>query len=129
MSQNMSIYQEFISKLESEELLEVCNVLQEEIIQFPHIEIKKKFNLPFFYGKTWICYLNLVKKKEIELCFVRGRELPSKELLNFKERVMIGGLSFQKETDIDYGVLKLLLEEATTLDQEKPYTFTKKKKK
>ncbi len=125
----MSIYNDFLNKLEQQELVEVSNVLHDEIMTFSHIEIKKKFNLPFFYGKTWICYLNLIKKKEIELCFVRGRELQSKELLNFKDRVMIGGLSYKSKNDIDYGVLKLLLEEAITLDQNEPYTFTKKKKK
>ena len=125
----MSIYQEFITALESEELVEVCNTLRNEILLFPNIEIKKKFNIPFFYGKTWICYLNLVKKREIELAFVRGRELASKELLDFKNRDMVGGISYKQVADIDFGELKLLLEEAVTLDQEKPYTFTKRKKK
>jgi hypothetical protein len=124
----MSIYNDFLNKLDRPELIDVSNVLRDEITAFTHIELKKKYNLPFFYGKTWICYFNLIKKKEIELCFVRGRELPSKELLNFKERVMIGGLSFKTIEEIDFGILKLLLEEAVTLDQEKPYTFVKKKK-
>lgn len=125
----MSIYPEFLSKLDNENLIEVCNTLHNEIMQYPHIEIKKKFNLPFFYGKTWICYMNLIKKKEIEFLFVRARELPSKELLNFKDRVMIGGLTFKTVDDIDIGVLRLLLEEAIHLDNNKPYTFVKKKKK
>lgn len=129
----MSIYTEFIETIESEALRTVCNALHDEILLYPNTLIKKKFNLPFFYGNTWVCYLNFVKKKgsadkEVELCFVRGRELPSKELLNFKERVMIGGLSFSTIDAIDWGILKLLLEEAIHLDQERPYTFTKKKK-
>jgi len=124
----MSIYNEFLSKLNTNTLQEVCEALHDEIIQYPNIKIKEKFKLPFFYGTTWICYLNFVKKKEIEFLFVRGRELPSKELLNFKDRVMIGGLTYKHKEEIDYGILKLLLEEAITLDAEKPYTFTKKKK-
>ena len=125
----MDIYEEFIGKLSNDKLVDVCNQLREEILHYPNIEITKKFNLPFFYGKTWVCYLNLVKKREIELAFVRGRELPSKELLNFKERVMIGGLTYKSVTNLDLGILRLLLEEAITLDQEKPYTFVKRKKK
>ena len=129
----MNIYEEFIAKFNNEKLIEVCHFLREEIMQHPHIKIQKKFNLPFFYGKTWVCYVNGIKKRKkitgIELCFVRGRELPSKELLDFKDRVMIGGLTFQKVADIDMGVLKLLLEEAMILDHEKPYTFVKRKKK
>lgn len=131
----MQIYQEFLAKLNDEKLIAVCEALREKMLEFSQIKILKKFNLPFFYGKTWICYFNLVQKKvkgatiaEIELCFVRGRELPSKELLNFKKRTMIGGLSFKKSSDIDWGIVQLLLEEAITLDAEKPYTFTKKKK-
>ncbi len=125
----MTIYDDFLRKLEDENLIEVCNTLRDEVMKYPNLEIKKKFNLPFFYGKTWICYLNLIKEQEIELCFVRGRELPSKELLNFKKRVMIAGLSFKKVSDIDFGVLKLLLEEAVELDNCKPYTFIKRQKK
>ena len=125
----MEVYANFIRQLDNDNLINICESLKDEIMQYSHIEIKKKFNLPFFYGKTWVCYLNLVKNKEIELAFVRGRELPSKELLNFKDRAMIGGLTFESVSDIDKGVLKLLLDEAITLDQEKPYTFVKNKKK
>jgi len=129
----MSIYDEFLLSLPNRNLKDLCDTLKQTIMEYPNTVIKKKFNLPFFYGNTWVCYLNLVKKKgsvdkEIELCFVRGRELPSKELLNFKERVMIGGLSYSTINAIDWGILKLLLEEAIHLDQERPYTFTKKKK-
>lgn len=123
----MDIYDEFTTKLQNDDLAEVCHAIRKEVLAFPQIQIKKKFNLPFFYGKTWICYLNLLKTKEIEFLFVRARELPSKELLHFKNRVMVAGLSYKKVNDIDFGVLKLLLEEAMTLDQEKPYTFVKKK--
>lgn len=123
----MSVYNEFYNKLPNDNLREVCSSLCETIMQYPNLEIKKKFKLPFFYGNTWICYFNFLKTQEIEICFVRGRELQSKELLNFKERVMIGGLSYKTIDDIDDGVIKLLLEEAVNLDGEKPYTFTKKK--
>lgn len=125
----MSIFNEFIGKLDNTELEEVANTLREEIMNYPNIKLLKKFNLPFFYGNTWLCYLNLIKKKEIELCFVRARELSSKELLNFKERVMVAGLSYKTKSDIDLGILKLMLEETIELDAEKPYTFVKKKKK
>ncbi len=125
----MEIYNHFIDKLEDDALKDICHTLNKEILTFPHLKILKKFNLPFFYGKTWICYLNLIKKKEIELCFVRGRELQSKELLDFKKRSMIGGLTYRTIDDIDFGVLKLLLEEAVALDNNKPYTFVKRKKK
>lgn len=123
----MAIYDEFLNKLHAQNLVAVCNCLKETILAYPNIAIKKKFGLPFFYGKTWICYLNLLKTQEIEICFVRGRELPSKELLNFKKRVMVGGLSYKTIEAIDHGILKLLLDEAISLDIEKPYTFTKNK--
>ncbi len=126
----MTIYQTFINQLPNQNLAEVCHTLRNEIGTYPTTKILKKFNLPFFYGNTWICYLNFIKKsEEIELCFVRAKELPSKELLNFKERTMVAGLSYQTVAEIDMGILKLLLQEAIALDMETPYTFSKKKKK
>lgn len=125
----MSIYNDFLSKLPEDNLVEVCQQISTKILEYPNIEIKKKFKLPFFYGNTWICYFNFLKTQEIEFLFVRAREFPSKELLDFKDRVMIGGLSYKSVADIDFGILNLLLEEAITLDTEKPYTFTKKKKR
>ncbi len=125
----MDVYETFLNKLPNPDLLKVCNTLYEELMVFPQLKMLRKFNLPFFYGKTWICYFNLVKKNQIELCFVRARELPSKELLDFKGRSMVAGLSYKVVDDIDLGIVKLLLEEAITLDNQLPFSSVKRKDK
>lgn len=125
----MDVYETFLNKLPNPDLLKVCNTLYEELMVFPQLKMLRKFNLPFFYGKTWICYFNLVKKNQIELYFVRARELPSKELLDFKGRSMVAGLSYKVVDDIDLGILKLLLEEAITLDNQLLFSSVKRKDK
>lgn len=100
------------------------------------LKYKVRFKLPFYYGNTWIAYLNIPKPKRkndpflMELCFVRGRELFSgPELLDFKSREMIGGISFSEDSVIDnWEIINLLTSEAIELDRTKPYTFTKRKK-
>lgn len=128
----MDILEAFKAKLENEELVELANHLHHIAMEYPHVELKKKFNVPFYYGKTWLYYLNAIKKGKningIEFCFVRGRELLSKELLDFKKRTMIGGFTYTNISEIDEAILKLMIQEAIELDEAKPYTFVKRKK-
>lgn len=109
---------------------------QKEITFFLHdwltmqfdLESKYRFKIPFFYQKTWICYLNPIKKDGIEFNFVRARELSLHEgILDFKKRVMVAGISLYKVSDIPLDSLSMIVEEAIFLDQTTPYTFKKKK--
>ncbi len=128
----MHILEEFKSRLDNEVLIELTDHLHDLAMEYPHVELKKKFNIPFYYGKTWLYYLNAIKKGKtvvgVEFCFVRGRELLSKELLDFKKRTMIGGFTYDSIASIDEALLKLMIQEAIELDEVKPYTFVKRKK-
>jgi hypothetical protein len=40
-----------------------------------NLEDKIRFGIPFYFGRSWICYLNPIKNHKVELAFVRGNEL------------------------------------------------------
>ena len=111
---------------------------QREITSFLHswltmehnLEAKYRFKIPFYYQNTWICYLNPIKNDGIEFNFVRARELSLHEdVLDFKGRKMVAGISLYDVKKIPLDKLGLVLEEALILDETTPYTFKKRKKK
>ena len=99
-----------------------------ELLLGYNLESKYRFKLPFYYGKTWICYLNVVKKTNlVELAFVRARELEvTKHLLNFKQRKMIGGLEWGDLSEVDEHLIQMILSEAIELDTHIPYSWKRR---
>lgn len=89
------------------------------------------FKLPFYYKKTWICYLSPQKNKSLALCFIRGNELSnSRGLLNAKGRKLVASIDLKKLDDEMIGQLMEIITEAILLDEQVPlsYKFSKSKK-
>lgn len=97
---------------------------------FPGIELKERYKLPFYYGRSWICYLNPLKKGGFELAFTRGNELEDVGgLLSFRGRKQIAGVIFKKTSEIPEAEIRSLFTEAYTLDRAVPYTHPGKRGK
>lgn len=91
------------------------------------LESKIRYKVPFYYGKSWICYLNPIKDDKIELAFLRGNELAnSLKILNFKDRKQVAGIEFESMDSIDIITMKLVMEEAIFLDETVPYQSKRK---
>jgi len=123
----MSPVQNYIYNL-SPNRQEIVQVLHNYFLSYDQIQDKIRFKIPFYYGKTWICYTNPIKKDGIELVFVRARELrDSKEFLDFKKRKMAAGISYYSPKEVDLEKVAIVFHEALELDKTKPYTFKKAK--
>jgi len=109
---------------------------QREIMLFFHQTLVSEFNLrpkisykiPFYYRKSWICYLNPVKEDGVEFAFPRGNELSNEQgLLEEKGRQQVRGIVFKELSDIPFQTLKEILQEAIVLDEKIPYKSYRKK--
>ncbi|MGB1207077.1 MAG: DUF1801 domain-containing protein [Chitinophagales bacterium] len=90
---------------------------------------KIRYKIPFYYGKSWICYLNPTKDNKVELAFIRGNELSNVQgLLVSNGRKQVSGISFQKVAEIPEIVIREIIHEAILLDEIKPYASKNKKK-
>lgn len=90
---------------------------------------KVRFKIPFYYGKSWICYLNPIKNSKIELVFIWGKELSNHQgLLNDKGRKQVSGIEFEKVSDIPVECLSEIIQEAILLDEIKSHKIKKKHK-
>ncbi|GAB4398864.1 MAG: hypothetical protein OHK0053_18210 [Microscillaceae bacterium] len=97
---------------------------QEEAIQ-----LKMRYQLPFYYRKTWICYLNPLKKGGVELAFTRENELADAPgLLDFRGRKQVSSAIFYSLEDVPEDALREILMEALWLDQHMAYTVKKHQK-
>jgi hypothetical protein len=91
---------------------------------------KLRFKIPFYYRKSWICYLNPTKNKGIEFAFVRGNELSNSQgLLDIKGRKQVCSIELTKLSEIPIKELTEIIQEAILLDEAVPYSSKSKKSK
>lgn len=97
---------------------------------YPHLEATMKYDIPFYVGNHWICYLNPIKKGGIELCFTRGVELSNADgVLDARGRKQISGIRIVDIEKAPMQAIKRTMEEAVLLDQTTPYKHPKNRKK
>jgi len=124
----MTAIEDFIYEYEDEQR----NIL----LYFHHIfvndldlESKIRFGIPFYYGRSWICYLNPNKKGGIELAFVRGNELSNDQgILDAKGRKQVLSIELENVKSMPEDLIMEIIQEALLLDETIPYASKNKKK-
>ena len=108
----------FIGELDKEQA-DICQILHDYISMFPHMELRFKFDLPFYYGRSWICYVRPHPKGGgVDLSFIYGNELVLNEhLLVSRGRKQVRSLYYESPKEIDFQVLESVLIEAIELDR------------
>ena len=97
------------------------------ITSFPEVTYKIRYRIPFYYRKSWICYLNPKKDGGIELAFVRANELSNNNgLLDFKGRKQVAGIIYKNIKEIKDESIFETLEEALLLDDTIKYASKRK---
>ncbi|MFP4506903.1 MAG: DUF1801 domain-containing protein [Cyclobacteriaceae bacterium] len=92
----------------------------------PGLTARIRYKIPFYYRKSWVCYLNPVKKGGIELAFLRGNELSNAQgLLNFRGRKQVAGIIFYKLNEIPEEAVMEIIQEALLPDEEVAYAAVK----
>lgn len=114
---------------QDDERREILYFLHDLILShFPEMEAKIRYRIPFYFRKSWICYLNPVKPAGVELVFTRANELSNAQgLLDFKDRKQVAGITFTAIPDTIIESLLEVLAEAVLLDDEKKYASKRPK--
>lgn len=93
--------------------------LHELLTAMPEISCKMRHKIPFYYRKSWVCYLNPLKNKGVELVFIHGGRLSNVQgLLDTKGRKMVAGIEFSSVEEIDAESVLEILAEAILLETE-----------
>lgn len=90
---------------------------------------KIRYKIPFYYNRSWICYLNPLKNGKVEFAFVRGNELSNSHgILDSKGRKQVYSIEFENVTEIPFLKVNEVIQEAILLDETKPYGSKRKSK-
>jgi hypothetical protein len=107
-------------------MLYIHKLLSDEL----NLTDKIRFKIPFYFRKSWICYLNPSKNNSIEFAFVRGNELSnSQRLLDSKGRKQVWSIELTKQSELPIKELTEIIQEAILLDETIPYASKRKKSK
>ena len=102
-------------------------LLDQLLMDFPGVTSKLRYKIPFYDKKSWICYLNPIKKSGVELAFVRGNELSNQQgILDFKGRKQVAGIEIFDSKHLPLDELREIINEALILDQQVPYMSKRK---
>ena len=107
---------------------------QREIMDYLHqlipgIQPRISYRIPFYYGRSWVCYLNANKKGEVDLGICRANELESDfGILEFGTRSQVALASFDTLENIPEEQVMECLEAALALDRSVKYASKRTKK-
>lgn len=125
----MTDVENFIEE-QTERRKEILMYLHQFITTYPNVVAKIRYRVPFYYQRSWICYLNPIKKDGIELAFLRGNELSNEQgILNSKGRKQVSGIEIFDVKEINEEILNEILQEAFILDETIPYASKRKSSK
>jgi hypothetical protein len=126
MNNAMTAVEDFIYKYDGDQRAIMLYLHQLFVEEF-NLTPKLTYNLPFYYRKSWICYLFPTKKGTIELAFTRGNELSNEQgLLKIKGRKQVSSVDFIKLENIPEDTIREVLHEAILLDKNVPYAPKRK---
>ncbi len=123
----MSDVESFIYEYEGHQrdvMLHLHNLL---VLDF-NLVAKLRYQIPFYYRKSWICYMNPTRSGTIEFAFPRGNELSNDQgLLNSKGRKQVLSMEIANVAVIPTKSVAELIHEAVILDETTPYGSKRKK--
>ena len=113
----MNTIQDFLLGLDYKQQA-IVSLLHQRLTDHHGLVQHIKYEIPMYYQKTWVCYLNTIKKQGIELAFLKGNELSNEQnLLDRKGRKMVAGIDFYHASEIPIILVDQIVQEALILDR------------
>ena len=116
----MKLVEDYLNNIKKTELNELAFFIHQFILTYPGITSKISYGIPFYYGKKWICYLNITKQNQLEWAFTRAKEMKNKSgFLQFNGRKQVAGITLNNINELHEDILEELMQDALDLDQKK----------
>ncbi|MEM9339914.1 MAG: DUF1801 domain-containing protein [Bacteroidota bacterium] len=112
----MGIIEDFILGLDGQQKA-IVSYLHDQLSEKHGLEGRIRYNIPFYYHRKPICYLNPIKKEGVELVFSKGALLSNIQgLLEVKNRKYVAGISCYQLEEIPLIVIDEIVQEAILLE-------------
>lgn len=96
----------------------IVSFFHSHLTDYHDLQGKISYNIPVYYRKSWVCYLNPIKNNGIELAFTKGHRLSNEQqLLNRKNRKYVAGIDLYEITEIPEKSIDEIIQEALIIDQ------------
>ena len=113
----MKTVEDFILGLDGQQKA-IVSFLHQHLSAYHDLQSKINWNIPFYYRKSRICYLNPVIGQGIELAFTRGKNLSNAQgVLLDKGRKVVAGMDFFSTETFDLRIIDEIVQEAILLDE------------
>lgn len=118
---------EFIHSFDGDQR-EIMLLISRLLLEQPGVTGKMTYKIPFFYRRSWLCYLNPLKDGGVEFAFTRGSELSNNSgILSANGRKQVMGAVFYQINEIPVEAVRENIHEAILLDEQKPYNVRRKR--
>ncbi|NNE29018.1 MAG: DUF1801 domain-containing protein [Saprospiraceae bacterium] len=105
----------------------ILEYLHEVLSREPELVPRIRYDIPFYFRTSWVCYLKPIKEVGVELAFTRGNELSNANgLLDNRGRSQVAGVIYTSIKEIDLRPLQETLQEALLLDETVKYKSKRK---
>jgi len=124
----MNPVEDFIYEKEGKQR-EILILLHDLLTNDFDLQPKIRYKIPFYYRKSWVCYLNPLKDGGVDFAMIRGNELSNEQgLLDSHGRKQIWSVHFHDIEKIPLKTIFEILQEAIILDENVPYKLRRKRK-
>lgn len=101
---------------------EIMLFIHNMMMAHPGVTHKIRYRVPFYYRKSWMCYLNPRKGDKVAFNFIRGNELSNAQgILESLGRKQVMSITFGHVNEIPVQSLEEVIQEAMLLDETTPY--------
>jgi hypothetical protein len=107
---------DFISELDGQQKV-LVSYLHQRLTDYHGLTQDIRHEIPMYYRKTWVCYLNPIKNDGIELAFSKGHQLSNDQgILVSKKRKFVSGIDLYDIAEIPEKSVDEIVQEALILD-------------
>ena len=112
----MNSIEDYILDLKGQQKI-IINLLHHHLMRTTDLRVNIRYGIPMYRRKSWVCYLNPIKKDGVEFCFGRGHSLSNEQgILDMKGRKLVAGISLYDVTNFSMQALDEIIQEALILD-------------
>jgi len=112
----VSSIENYILDLEGQQKA-IINALHHHLLETTDLRGKISYGIPMYRRRSWVCYLNPIKKDGVEMAFTRGFRLSNEQgILDRKGRKLVAGIDLFDVSELPMEAINQIIQEALLLD-------------